>query len=144
MRSICGIDCVKCELNTSCGGCLETGGRPFGGACIVAECFQRSETAFSELRERLIAAIRALGIPDMEQVQDLNALKGSLINLEYTLPGGQTVKLWDDNRIYLGNQLRKTGSDRYYGVAADETHLMVSEYSGHGEDAEIIVFKRWN
>ena len=80
----------------------------------------------------------------MEEVTELNALKGSFANIEYTLPNGHTVKFWDDNRIYLGNQLHKKDSDRCYGIIADEKYLMVSEYSGYGTDAEIIVFKRWN
>lgn len=80
----------------------------------------------------------------MAEVTDLNALKGSFINLEYSLPNGQIIKLWDDNKIYLGNQLDKKGSERYYGIAADEKYLMVSEYGLYGSDAEIVIFKRWN
>lgn len=144
MKSFCGIDCTTCPLTAGCGGCLETGGRPFGGTCVTAEYCLKGEAALAQLKARLIAAFRALDIPDMEEVTDLNALRGSFINLEYTLPGGQAVKLWDDDRIYLGNQLRKKGSDRCYGIAADETYLMVSEYGENGTDAEIVVFKRWN
>ena len=80
----------------------------------------------------------------MEQLTELHALKGSFANIEYVLPNGQTVKFWDDNRIYLGNQLHKKNSDRYYGIVADEKYLMVSEYGDYGSDAEIIVFKQWN
>ena len=96
------------------------------------------------MKEKLIAAFNALHIPDMEEVTELNALKGSFANIEYALPNSQIVKFWDDNRIYLGNQLQKKDSDRCYGIIADEKYLMVSEYSGYGTDAEIIVFKRWN
>ena len=60
------------------------------------------------------------------------------------MPGGGTVKLWDDDKIYLGNQLCKENSNRCYGIAADENYLMVSEYGDLGSDPEIIVFKRWN
>ncbi len=143
MTSICGIDCTKCELNSSCNGCAKTNGQPFGAECIVALCCQKGEHALSELKEKLIAAIRELNIPDMEEITDLNALKGSFINLHYPLPNGQMIKFWDDNKIYLGNQLHKKGSDRCYGIAADEAYLMVSEYSGYGEDAEIVIWKRW-
>lgn len=144
MQSICGIDCAACPFQDGCGGCLETGGRPFGGACVTAECCRRGETALARLKAALIAELQALDIPEMEEVTDLNALRGAFINLEYTLPGGQAVKLWDDSRIYLGNQLHKGGSDRCYGIAADERYLMVSEYGENGADAEIVVFKRWN
>lgn len=144
MNSICGIDCTKCELNSTCNGCAATGGRPFGSECLVAQCCKRGGTVLNELKEKLIAAFHALHIQDMEEVTELHALKGSFANIEYALPNGQMVKFWDDNKIYLGNQLYKEGSDRCYGFIADEKYLMVSEYSGYGADAEIIVFKRWN
>lgn len=144
MNSICGIDCTKCELNSTCNGCAATEGRPFGSECLVAQCCKRGGTVLNELKEKLIAAFYALHIQDMEEVTELHALKGSFANIEYALPNGQMVKFWDDNKIYLGNQLYKEGSDRCYGIIADEKYLMVSEYSGYGADAEIIVFKRWN
>jgi len=97
-----------------------------------------------ELKGKLLAAFNELGIQDMEKVTDLYPLVGAVINIEYALPNGQVVKFWDDNKIYLGNQLHKEGSDRCYGIIADEKYLMVSEYSGYGADSEIIVFKRWN
>lgn len=143
-ESICGIACAECEMCDTCGGCSKTDGRPFGGECVVAECCRKGETALAELKERLIAAVKALAIPDMEEITDFNALRGSFVNLAYTLPGGQSVKFWDDNKIYLGNQLHKHDSDRCYGVVADETYLMVAEYGCCGADAELIVFLRWN
>lgn len=38
----CGLDCTVCEYREkmNCGGCIETMGRPFHGACPVAECCQ--------------------------------------------------------------------------------------------------------
>lgn len=75
---------------------------------------------------------------------DLNVLKGVFVNIEYVLPNGEIVKFWDDNKMYLGNQLHKKGSDRCYGIVADEKYLMVSEYGDYGSDAEIVIFKSWN
>ena len=144
VSSICGIDCTQCGFRDSCNGCEETDGRPFGADCIVALCCQKSNDALRELKERLIAQFNALGIDDMEEVKDLNALKGSFVNLAYPFPDGKMVKFWDDNRIYLGNQLHKTDSDRCYGIVADERDLMVSEYGQGGSEAEIVLFKRWN
>lgn len=143
MESICGIDCTKCEMNSTCSGCVKTKGKPFGAECVVALCLKDGENALCEWKRHLIAAFNELGIQDMEEVTELNALKGSFINIEYTLPNGQVIKFWDDNSIYLGNQLPKKGSDRYYGIIADRNYLMVSEYSGYGSDAELVVFKRW-
>jgi hypothetical protein len=147
-KAICGLDCSECGLRGECGGCVATGGRPFGGPCMLARCCEGKECRGScvggacGLKGQLIAEFNALGIPDMERVADLNALKGSFVNLEYTLPGGQRIKFWDDNRIYLGNQMKKLGSDRCYGLTADENYLLVCEYGEGGSDAAIVVYKK--
>ena len=143
MGSICGADCTKCEFTKTCAGCAETDGAPFGKPCLVAGCCRKGENALQELKDKLIAAFNGLGIQDMPPVTELYALKDSVINIEYTLPTGQIVKFWDDDKIYLGYQIPKQGSDRCYGIVADEQYLMVSEYSGYGADAEIVEFKRW-
>ena len=142
--SICGAVCSDCQFKSSCQKCAASGGKPFGKECLVASYCQKDRQAFTDFKEKLIDAFNSLGIKDMKKVDDLNALKGSFINLEYTMPGGGTVKLWDDDKIYLGNQLCKENSNRCYGIAADENYLMVSEYGNLGADAEIIVFKQWN
>lgn len=146
--SICGLDCVACNMNHLCNGCAETGGKPFGGKCVVADCCAKKSGDcgdFSKnicrLKQQLIGEFNALGIEDMPPVTDLYALVGSFVNLEYTLPGGQRVKFWDDNGIYLGNQLPKIGTCRCYGLTADENYLLVSEYGENGADAKIVVFK---
>lgn len=97
-----------------------------------------------KLKERLIAEFNALGIEDMAKVTSLNTLKGSFVNLEYTLPSGQAIKLWDDDKIYLGNQICKKNSSRCYGLTADENYLLVCEYGDGGSDAEIVVYKNRN
>jgi len=144
MKSICGIDCMKCELSGACNGCAATGGQPFGAECIVAEYCKKGKTALNELKEKLMSAFNSLNIQDMEEVTELHALKGSFANIEYILPNGQSIKFWEDDKIYLGNQLHKKHSHRCYGIIADETYLMVSEYSAYGSDAKIIIFKQWN
>lgn len=148
--SICGLECSGCSMNNTCGGCTATGGKPFGGECMVAKCCTNRKDGscgdFSknvcQLKQKLIAEFNALGIKDMPVVTDLYALVGGFVNLEYTLPGGQTVKIWDDKRIYLGNQLEKIGTDRCYGLTADENYLLVCEYSKNGADTQIVMFKR--
>ena len=96
-----------------------------------------------KLKEDLIMEINALELEGMETVADLTALRGAFVNLEYKLPGGQSVKFWDDDRIYLGYQVCKKNSDRCYGITADEQYLMVSEYGENGTDPEVIVYKKW-
>ncbi len=153
MRNLCGLDCGECGWKEHCAGkCAETGGHPYGGSCMIAQCCgekgcENCGKAFEapcRLKERLIAEFNALHIEDMEEVTGLNALLGSYVNLQYTLPGGQAVKVWDDNRIYLGNQMHKINSERCYGLTADEHYLIVCEYGCNGSDAEIIVFKKWS
>ncbi|HOJ10905.1 MAG TPA: DUF3795 domain-containing protein [Clostridiales bacterium] len=149
-KSICGLDCNGCELKDTCGGCVATNGRPFGGECVIAVCSQskgqehcsKCSDSLCNLKKQLIAEFNALGIEDMAEVTDLNALKGSFINLEYMLPSGQAIKFWDDDRIYLGNQICKKDSDRCYGLTADENYLLVCEYGNSGSDAEIIIYKK--
>lgn len=150
MKSLCGLDCGGCGFKDSCGGCAETNGHPFGGSCLLAKCCgskgcSNCGKVFEtdcRLKEQLIAEFNALDIEDMAEVTNLYALKGTIVNSEYTLPSGQAIRLWDDDRIYLGNQICKKDSDRCYGLAADENYLLVCEYGDGGLDAEIVVFKR--
>lgn len=149
-HTICGVDCSKCGLKDSCGGCIETNGHPFHGDCIVAMCcLNKGQENCSKcgdipckLKEQVIAEFNELGIKDMPEVKSLNELKGSFINLEYTLPSGQAVKMWEDDKIYLGTQICKKDSNRCYGLTADENNLLVCEYGEGGSDAEIIVYKK--
>lgn len=95
------------------------------------------------MKGRLIKEFNALKISDMEEVKELYEEKGDFVNLNFPLPSGQTVKLWDDNKTYYINQLEKRESTKCYGLTADEHYLLVCEYGEGGSDAEIIVFKRW-
>ncbi len=52
------------------------------------------------------------------------------------------MKLLEDNNIYWGNQVEIPGSDRCYGLAADEKYLLVCEYGCNGVDPEIVTYKR--
>lgn len=150
MTSICGLDCGQCQMKDSCAGCVETAGRPFKGAgqCPLFICCREKgqencgQCEVCGTKERLIGEFNALGIPDMPKVTGLNTLPGAYVNLQYVLPGGQEVKFWQDDRVYLGNQLEKLGSDRCYGLLADESYLLVCEYGKDGKDAEIILFKK--
>ncbi len=152
-KTICGLDCDECPMRDGCPGCTETNGHPFGGSCILGECCKMGACpncghAYEngrqdcELIQTLVAEFNALGIPDMEPVTTLNALHGAYINLAYKLPGGQEIRFWDDSRMYLGNQMHKLGSDRCYGLTADEHFLLVCEYGEGGANPEIVVCKR--
>ncbi len=141
-KSLCGADCKSCPMNSTCCGCAESCGKPFGEKCMIAKCFEESEEKFTQLKERIIEEFNSLNINDMDKVTELFALRGVFVNMEYTLPNGEKVKFLNDNKIYLGNQLKKNNSDRCYGIAADEKYLLVSEYEQDGIDAELIIYKQ--
>lgn len=143
MKTICGIDCEECGFKENCKGCLETDGRPFGGECLAAECYKSGgETCFNAYKDRLLKEFNSLGIADMPIVTTLCQLGGAYVNLEYSLPSGDKVKLLDDTKIYLGYQIEKINSDRCYGLVADNDYLLVCEYGCNGADPEIIVYKK--
>lgn len=143
MKTICGSDCCEmCSRSEACGGCEKTGGHPFGGDCIAAECIKKNgQTAFDEVKRVLVAEINALGIDGL-QVDDLNLLNGFYVNLEYPLPNGTSVKFLKDNNIYFGNQIEREGSERCYGVVADEEMILVCEYGCMGADPVLLCYKK--
>ncbi|MBR4887915.1 MAG: helix-turn-helix transcriptional regulator [Clostridia bacterium] len=91
---------------------------------------------------RLIREFNSLGIEDMHEVAELHKLPGDYINLESRLPNGQIARILDDSKMYYGNQICRPGSDRCYGLAADETQLAVFEYGNNGSDSVLVVWKR--
>lgn len=137
MKTYCGADCCKdCERLAECGGCERCHGHPFGGSCVA----ERNED-FLLLKQRLIEEINALGIQGLK-VDDLNLLNGSYVNLTYPLPNGFMVHFLNDNDIYFGNQVERAGSDRCYGIVANEGFLLVCEYGCNGADPEIVLYQR--
>lgn len=94
------------------------------------------------MTEALIRLFNRLDIADMEPVVELHELKGSFINLDCRLPNGQTARLLDDSKTYYGTELCKAGSSRCYGLAADESQLLVYEYGEGGSDAELVVWQK--
>lgn len=95
------------------------------------------------VKEQLIKEFNKLAIADMGEVKELFEGKGSFVNLEFSLPSGQFMKLWDDDKTYYIDQIEKDDGTRCYGLVADEKYLLVCEYGVDGTDAEIVVFKRW-
>ena len=59
----------------------------------------------------------------LEEVAVLNVLHSTYINRQYTL-NVQKIK-WDSDRIYLGGQICKINSNRYYSFTTEENHHMV-------------------
>jgi len=98
---------------------------------------------FEEFKKKLIDEINALQIEEMPKVENLNALVGGYINLEYRLPNGKIVKFLDDGATYLGNQLEcKFGGNRCFGIAANMDFILVCTYEENGENPELVVYKK--
>ena len=135
--SICGADCANCQWNSTCPGCSDE-------KCFIARYIKKNgKEAYEEFKQTLIDEFNALGIPGMPKINELYALVGRYVNLEYPLPGGGTVKFLDDNSMYLGNQVEcEFGEGRCYGMVAGLDFLLVCEYGENGADPEIVVYKR--
>ncbi len=93
-------------------------------------------------QEELLKEFHALGIEELKEISRLNRLRGDFINLEYPFPSGQTAKLLEDDQWYWGAEVCKKGSPRCYGLAADESILLVCEYGENGLDAELVLWKK--
>ncbi|MDD6728773.1 MAG: DUF3795 domain-containing protein [Eubacteriales bacterium] len=141
-KSICGADCSGCNMNKTCGGCAKTNGNPFGKGCFVADYIKiGGGEKFEEFKQTLADEFNALGVSGMPEVKDLNALAGSFVNLEYTLPNGEKVKFLDDGKIYLGNQLAcEFDKSKCFGIIADTGFLLVCTYDANGENPELVAY----
>ncbi len=142
MGTLCGTQaCDSCEQRQACGGCERTGGRPFGGRCVAAELVKREgPQALARERAALLEEINALGLEGLH-AEELYLLNGFRINLEYELADGRREKLLEDDAVYWGTQICQPGGQRYYGVASDGEHLLVSEYGSGGERPRLLLWR---
>ncbi|MBQ7102657.1 MAG: DNA-binding protein, partial [Anaerotignum sp.] len=98
---------------------------------------------FDEFKKQLIDEINALHIEGMPKVENLNALVGGYINLEYRLPNGKYAKFLDDGATYLGNQLEcEFGGDRCFGIAANMDFILICTYEAGGANPELVIYKK--
>lgn len=92
------------------------------------------------MHKKIISRLKTLGIPELEIIDSLNELNGDYINLESRLPNGETGKILDDNKKYLGAQVEIPNSEKCYGIAADETMIAVFRYGCRGKDSEVVAW----
>ena len=98
---------------------------------------------FDAFKKQLIEEINDLHIEGMPKLEKLNALVGSYVNLEYTLPNGEKVKFLNDSTTYLGNQLESEfGGDRCFGVLAAMDFILICTYGEGGSDPELVLYKK--
>lgn len=101
------------------------------------------EERFDEFKQQLMEEINALHIEGMPKVNELNALVGGCVNLEYRLPNGKPVQFLDDGATYLGNQLAcEFGGSRCFGIVANMEFLLVCTYEKNGDHPELIIYKK--
>lgn len=98
---------------------------------------------FEEFKQQLIKEINELHIEGLPRIEKLNALVGKYVNLEYMLPNGTSIKILDDSKTYLGNQLESEfGGERYFGVIGDVGFLLVCTYDKDGLNPELVLYKK--
>lgn len=145
-KSICGANCAECPSNSTCKGCAETDGCPYGKQCFVAKYILTGGVEnYDMFKKGLIDEINALNVDGMEKVKELYPLVGNYVNLEYPLPNGETVKFLKDDEVYLGVQVKNLFDESgksCYGVIARESFILVCEYGEGGANPEIVVLKR--
>lgn len=92
------------------------------------------------MKQKILARLYELGIPELKKLSSLNKLNGDYINLTCKLPNGHISKILDDDKVYFADQVEKNNSDRCYGIAADETQIAIYEYGCGGTDAELVMW----
>ena len=100
---------------------------------VLENTMQPTSMLFTVLKKGAVYALVAAS---------LNLLNGFFVNLEYPLANGQSVKLLEDNNVYWGNQIEIPGSDRCYGLVADEQYLLVCDYKCGGTEPRIICYRK--
>ena len=149
MEAICGANCMECQLfkEKSCVGCSLEKGCPKKDKCFIAKyILVGGMEKFNELKKELLNEINTLNIEGMPKVEELYALRGDFVNLEYSLPNNQKVCFLNDDEIYLGSQVESVFNDdeikKCYGVVANTGFILVCEYDEDGLNPEIILYKR--
>lgn len=144
MKSVCGADCSECPSNKLCKGCVASDCKPFGKACIASQYIKvGGMDAYDEFKSMLLAEINNyLSIMGIPKAKGLCELAGEFVNLPYMLPSGETVKMLDDRKIYLGTQIEFADLGVCYGVVADADFILVCSYSVNGSEPELLLYKK--
>lgn len=144
-KSLCGANCAECPSAKECKGCAETNGCPYGKQCFIANyILVGGEKSYRDFKNGLIKEINALNIDGMEKVAELYPLVGNFVNLEYPLPSGQSVKLLQNDEMYLGAQVKNLfddGGKTCFGVIARESFILICTYGENCENPELVLYK---
>ena len=91
---------------------------------------------------KIIDRLHNCGIEELKSVASLKVLNGDYINLECRWPNGAVGKILSDTKRYYATQVEREGSDRCFGIAADENQIAVFTYGCGGKDAELVLWLR--
>ena len=144
MNTYCGANCESCPSKENCKGCVATCGSPFGGRCVAAEYIKVGGLeAYLQFKQKLTEEVNALlAVEGFGAVDDLVELVGAYVNLAYTMPSGETVKLLNDKNIYLGAQIEFANLGVCYGVVADTGFILLCSYGKDGSEPELMVYRK--
>ena len=144
MNTYCGANCESCPSKENCKGCVATCGSPFGGRCVAAEYIKVGGLeAYRQFRQKLTEEVNTLlAAEGLGAVDALFELVGAYVNLAYTMPSGETVKLLNDKNIYLGAQIEFANLGVCYGVVADTGFILLCSYSKDGAEPELMVYRK--
>ena len=140
--SICKkYNCKECPSFKECGGCENCNAEPFDSKeqCICTRIInEEGFDGFQKTFKHVIDSINALAIPGLH-VDDMNILPGSMLNLEYPLPNGGTIKFLNDDKTYFANQI-EIDTERCYGVVSDGSFLLVASYGCEGKEPKLLAY----
>ena len=133
------FDCHCCEEYPRCGGFHKRCSSSF---CLADHLIQQGGIEdFREFERKAVDLINGLGIKGL-QVQCLNLVPASYVNLEYGLENGGKARFLTDGEVVLGQQIERDDSGRCYGVVVTLSHLLVYEYGCGGSDPEILLYRK--
>lgn len=89
------------------------------------------------MKERVIKILKSLEIKELRDVEELWELPGAYVNMESKLLDGSQGKVLEDDKMYLCCQV-EINEEECYGVAADESKIVIYRYKNEGEDSIIV------
>lgn len=96
---------------------------------------------FEAFKQQLIEEINNLNIEGMPKVTKLNSLVGKYVNFKYFLPNGISTQFLNDDKTYLGTQIKIEDVNIYYGIVANAGFIMVATYASDYSNPELVLYK---
>ena len=151
-RSYCFMNCRKCSKRIYCAGCYESGGRPFGGECVIAECCKKHNEGYKcgypatgcKLKYKVMTEMKKSGVTDLHPFNLIFEMPGKFININYKHPDGSVKRPFDDTKVYIWGQYKLPNRSRIYTIIADSENLWIADYDENGDNAEILEHRKYS